>query len=72
MRDEDVERLRQQLARTPRTSAARLADALAIDDVRLGLALNTLLQQDELECKPPWGQAPTGGPRVYWLKGARR
>lgn len=69
MRDEDAERLRQQLAATPRTSAARLADALGIDDVRLGLALNILLQHDELECKPSWSQAPAlGSPRVYWLK----
>lgn len=65
---EDAERLRAQLAATPRVSAAALATSLRIDDVALGHALLQLLELGVLSCNPRWGLAPRPGePRRYWL-----
>ena len=67
---EDAERLRYQLAATPRVSAATLATTMRIDDVALGHALLQLLEQGVLSCDPRWGLAPRPGqPRRYWLTG---
>lgn len=60
---QSAERLRHQLALTPRQTASALAAATGLDDVEIGLALSELLGLRLLACAPRWGIPPQAGRR---------